>query len=100
HIKAGKNVICQSGNGLIVGGIIQAGDRVTARTIGNAMSTQTQIEVGVNPELRNELIELRGRLQTLKDNEDKSEKALNLLNQKAATGKLEPSKMEMRKKLD
>ena len=100
HIKAGKNVICQSGNGLIVGGIIQAGDRVTARTIGNAMSTQTQIEVGVNPELRNELIELRGRLQTLKDNEDKSEKALNLLNQKAAAGKLEPSKMEMRKKLD
>ncbi|MEC0240505.1 FapA family protein [Paenibacillus dokdonensis] len=100
NIRAGKNVICNGTKGLIVGGSIQAGERVTARTIGNSMSTMTSIEVGVQPELRNELNELRVQTKQLKDALDKTEKALHLLNQLASTGQLTPDKVALRVKLN
>ncbi len=99
-IRAGKAVNCVGSKGLIVGGIIQAGERVKARTIGNSMSTATVIEVGVLPELRNELIQLRGQLKVQMENLDKTEKALTLLDQLAAAGQLGPDKVAMRIKLN
>ncbi|WP_054028961.1 DUF342 domain-containing protein [Bacillus sp. FJAT-28004] len=99
HVKAGKNVICSGAKGLIVGGLVQAGDLVSARTIGNSMSTATTIEVGVNPEYRSELQELRTRLKQNMDNLDKTDKALVILNQLAVTGKLTPDKLALRVKL-
>ncbi|CAG7623773.1 DUF342 domain-containing protein [Paenibacillus allorhizosphaerae] len=100
HIRSGKNVICKGTKGLIVGGMIQAGEYVASRTIGNSMSTITVIEVGVLPELRNELQQLRVTLKSLSDNMDKTEKALTLLDQLAAAGQLGPDKVAMRIKLN
>lgn len=88
NIRAGRDVICNGSKGLIVGGIVQSGERVVARTIGNTMSTATVIEVGVVPELRNEINELRQELRQLLENEDKTSKALYLLNQLATNGQL------------
>ncbi|MEW9697695.1 DUF342 domain-containing protein [Paenibacillus sp. SI8] len=99
-IRVGKAVNCNGSKGLIVGGTIQAGERVTARTIGNSMSTTTNIEVGVLPELRNEMILLRGQLKVHMENMDKTDKALTLLDQLAATGQLSPDKLAMRIKLN
>lgn len=99
NIRAGRDVICSGTKGLIVGGSIQAGERVQARTIGNSMSTTTSIEVGVLPELRNELVELRQQVKDIMANLDKSDKALTLLDQLASLGKLSPDKAEMRAKL-
>jgi uncharacterized protein len=98
-IRAGHAVDCKGPKGLIVGGSIQAGERVTARTIGNSMATVTVIEVGVLPELRNELMHLRGQLKVHSENTDKSDKALSLLDQLAAAGQLTPDKVAMRLKL-
>ncbi|WP_145134909.1 DUF342 domain-containing protein [Paenibacillus sp. Y412MC10] len=100
NIRAGRNVLCNATKGLIVGGVIQAGERVIARTIGNSMSTMTTIEVGVLPELRNELSELRGKIRQLVEAQDKTDKALYLLNQLAASGQLPPDKMALRLKLN
>jgi uncharacterized protein (DUF342 family) len=99
-IRAGRNVICNGPKGLIVGGIVQAGEKVTSRTIGNSMSTVTVIEVGVLPELRNELIQLRTQLKTHMENMDKTEKALAILDQLAAAGQLNQEKLAMRIKLN
>lgn len=99
NIRAGKDVICSGAKGLIVGGVIQAGERVVARIIGNPMSTTTSIEVGVLPELRNELQELRQSVKDIIANMDKADKALNLLDQLASMGRLTPDKVEMRSKL-
>lgn len=55
NIRAGRDVLCSGAKGLIVGGSVQAGEKVIARIIGNPMSTTTSIEVGALPELRNEL---------------------------------------------
>ncbi|MGW8956149.1 DUF342 domain-containing protein [Paenibacillus sp. NPDC055715] len=99
RIKASKNVLCGGVKGLIVGGSVQAGEKVAARTIGNTMSTATIVEVGVLPELRDELTELRARLKQQTDSQDKTNKALTILDQLAAAGQLAPEKMAMRIKL-
>jgi uncharacterized protein (DUF342 family) len=98
-VRAGRSVNCNGTKGLIVGGTIQAGERVAARTIGNSMSTTTVVEVGVLPELRNEMIELRNQLRQHMENMDKTDKALMLLDQLAAAGQLSPDKVLMRIKL-
>jgi uncharacterized protein len=100
NIRAGRDVLCNGSKGLIVGGIVQAGERVVARTIGNTMSTATAIEVGVVPELRNEINDLRQELRQLLENEDKTNKALYLLNQLANNGQLAPDKVALRVKLN
>jgi uncharacterized protein (DUF342 family) len=98
-IRAGRNVICQGVKGLIVGGTVQAGEKVVARTIGNSMATNTIIEVGVLPELRNELLQLRSQLKVHMETMEKTEKALHLLDQMAAAGLLSPDKLAMKIKL-
>lgn len=98
-IKAGRNVICSDFKGLIVGGKIQAREKVSARTIGNSVSTATVIEVGILPELRNELLELRQKLSKTEDNVAKAEQALELLDQLTVQNKLTPDKIRMRIKL-
>ncbi|AFH64209.1 DUF342 domain-containing protein [Paenibacillus caseinilyticus] len=100
QVRAGRQVVCMGSKGLIVGGMIQAGERVAARTIGNSMSTPTSLEVGVLPELRNELQQLRSQLKVYMENLDKTDKALSLLDQLAAAGQLSPDKMSMRIKLN
>lgn len=100
NVRAGKSVECMGAKGLIVGGIVQAGDRVVARTIGNSMHTATTVEVGVKPELRAELQELRQNIRVLTENLDKTKKALVLLDQMAATGQLTADKIAMRSKLN
>src|SRR5690606_12130152 len=70
------------------------------RTIGNSLSTATVIEVGVHPDLRNELFELRSKLKTVEDHLTKTEKALELLDHMALTGSLSADKLRMRIKLN
>ncbi|URN93434.1 MAG: FapA family protein [Candidatus Pristimantibacillus lignocellulolyticus] len=98
-VRAGHSVECNSSKGLIVGGTIQAGEGVSARTIGNSMSTNTIIEVGVNPTLREEQVELRHAMKEHAENLDRTEKALVILDQMAASGKLTPDRFAMRQKL-
>jgi len=98
-VKAGQKVICDSSKGLIVGGVIQAGDGVSAKTIGNAMSTSTTIEVGVHPEHRDEQVNIRASIKEQSENLDRTEKALVILDQLAAAGKLTPDRLAMRQKL-
>ncbi len=99
NVRAGRNVVCMGSKGLVVGGVVQAGDRVTARMIGNAMSTATVVEVGVRPELRQELNELRSRIRTMTESLDKADKALAMLNQMAAAGQLTSDRLAMRIKV-
>lgn len=98
-VRAGHSVECSSSKGLIVGGTIQAGEGVSARTIGNSMSTNTVIEVGVNPTLREEQVQLRHGMKEYTENLDRTEKALVILDQMAAAGKLTPDRLAMRQKL-
>jgi len=99
QVRAGRNVICQGSKGLIVGGVIQAGEQIVARTVGNAMATPTVLEAGVLPELRQELNDARAKWREARENLDKTGKALQILDQMAAVGNLSPDRMAMRMRL-
>lgn len=99
-VQSGRTVDCTRSKGLIVGGRIQAGEAVIARNIGNSLSMPTVVEVGVPPEIRNELSECKEHLIELSEQSDKTKKALDLLNQMAAQGQLPQDKLMMRVKLN
>lgn len=98
-VKAGKSVICKGSKGLIVGGETQAREKVVAQHIGNTVSMPTTLEIGVAPELREELAKLRDRIKEITDSKDKIDKALLILEPLAKAGQLSPEKNEMRIKL-
>jgi len=49
RVSAGTEVRVEGRKGLIVGGYVQAGQKVTAKSIGASMGASTIVEVGVNP---------------------------------------------------
>jgi uncharacterized protein (DUF342 family) len=73
YIKAGECVKVSDRRAIIVGGTIQAGREVEAKVIGSQLATQTIVEVGVNPHLRDEY-------QTLNRAKDEKKRAMDILN--------------------
>ncbi|MDI6736556.1 MAG: FapA family protein [bacterium] len=59
NVDAGGNVIVLEGKkGVIIGGRIRAGGEVNAKNIGSISEILTEIEVGIDPSLRQELLAL------------------------------------------
>lgn len=54
RVSAGRAVRAEGRKGAIVGGQIQARDEIAARVIGSPLATQTVLEVGTDPVLREE----------------------------------------------
>lgn len=73
YIKAGESVKVSDRKALIVGGTIQAGREIEAKVIGSQLATQTIVEVGVNPHLRDEY-------QMLNRAKDEKKKTMDILN--------------------
>lgn len=48
-VSAGTDVRVDGRRGVILGGYVQAGNSIAAKTIGGSMSTATTVEVGVDP---------------------------------------------------
>ncbi|OEF98787.1 hypothetical protein BHF68_02910 [Desulfuribacillus alkaliarsenatis] len=99
-VSAGNNIILDGTKALIVGGVLRAGEEVSAKVIGNSMATPTEIEVGVHPELRTELSEIKDKLKEIATNLEKTEQALELLNKMKAIGKMTEEKEAMREKIE
>ena len=53
-VSAGTEVTVTGKHGFITGGHVQADSKVEAKTLGATMGSQTIVEVGANPELKNE----------------------------------------------
>lgn len=73
YIKAGESIKVSDRKAIIVGGTIQAGREVEAKVIGSQLATQTIVEVGVNPYLRDEY-------QMLNRAKDEKRKTMDILN--------------------
>lgn len=78
-INAGKRVIVQGRRGLISGGRIVAGEEIVAKTAGTQMATNTELEVGVNPVMREEYKLIRKEIKQLELSLDQTQKALTIL---------------------
>lgn len=60
---AGSRVIVEGKRGLIRGGRISAGEVIRAVTVGNKSGIVTDLEVAVNPFLKDELVSLREKIK-------------------------------------
>lgn len=99
EVRAGKTIFCNSEKGLIVGGVVLAGESVVARNIGNPTSTPTTVEVGIMPETREQWTELRQQLKERTESKTKTEQVIQLLGQIVrTTGTLPPDKRELYEK--
>jgi len=66
RVVAKRKVVVGGENGLILGGEIRASDDIMAATIGSKFATETVLEVGVDPNIYEELRCLEVRLEKLK----------------------------------
>ncbi|SHI68444.1 DUF342 domain-containing protein [Propionispora hippei] len=79
RVSAGKKVVVEGRRGLITGGTISAGEEIRAQNVGNLMAVPTELEVGVNPTLREEYQKLRTEIRKVEVSLDQTQKALTIL---------------------
>lgn len=79
HVYAKGSIQVGGRKGVIVGGVTGAGTDITAKIVGSNFSTNTELEAGVNPELREKYNETVKNLEEAKKNLDKTQKAFTLL---------------------
>lgn len=95
-VKCGNSIILGGRKGLLVGGTARVGKSVEVKYLGNQMFTQTIVEVGFDPHLRERLKLLKTELVKMEEGLAKANQAIALLNKiKAATGELSPDKREL-----
>jgi hypothetical protein len=97
NVDAGGKVIVKGGRGAILGGKIRAGEEVNANDIGSWTEVQTDVEVGVDPEVREEILSLEKEIEEGKKKFNELKLGIKtLLEQKErGGGKLPPEKEEL-----
>lgn len=86
RVSAGTEVKVEGRKGIIVGGYVQAGQKVTAKVIGASMGAATILEVGVNPLIKTQYSRMQkliaDQVKTIKN----AEVILNTFKQKLNKG--------------
>ena len=59
NVSAGDEIVVEGKKGFVTGGHVQAGNKVKVKTLGAEMGAPTIVEVGVNPKLKEEYIQLQ-----------------------------------------
>lgn len=98
-ITAGKSVNVTGKKGLLVGGHCCVGESITARIIGSNLGTFTNLEIGVNPELRKKYNAIVEEMKKTSNDIDKAVKAINLLKKISSKQNLSTDKKAMLMKL-
>jgi len=97
-VKSGGKINVAGKKGLIVGGTVQAGTEISAYIIGSPMSTVTNVEVGIDPELRQEYSFLLKQIQELEEQYKKAEQVLRLFERMKDYTFTDPTKIEVKRK--
>lgn len=97
-ISAGKKIIVEGRRGVIAGGTVAAGEEIRAKVAGTHMATNTELEVGVNPVLREEYHYNRKEIKKVETSLEQALKALAIL-KSMDQAKMPQDKREMMLKL-
>lgn len=97
-ISAGKSIKVLGKRGMVVGGEMAAGELIDVRTAGNAMSTTTTLEVGVNPLLRKKIRTNKEALRKAEQSLSDAKKALAILKE-IPRESMSPDRQEMMMRL-
>ncbi|MDQ2085866.1 FapA family protein [Herbivorax sp. ANBcel31] len=95
NIKCGNKLELSGKKGLLVGGTCKVGKEISVKVIGSYMSTPTDIEVGIDPSLKERYKELRSEIQTIEEDIKKADQAVTILKKFEAAGKLTPEKQQI-----
>ena len=79
NVICGKKLEANGRKGLLVGGHFKVGEEIKAKVVGSPMATITELEVGINPDMRKKYEEIKNELNQVTDNLDKTTKAVDLL---------------------
>jgi uncharacterized protein len=78
-VRSGGKVVTSGRKGVIIGGQIRARDSISARIVGSALATPTEVEVGTDPTLKEELAAINAKLAELDINIKKAYQAISIL---------------------
>ena len=95
HVVCGKKLEASGRKGLLVGGNFKVSDEIKAKVIGSPMATITEIEVGLNPELRKRYDILKQEHKGNVDNLEKVSQAVDLLTKISQKSELAFDKKEL-----
>ncbi len=100
-VDAGGRIICTGRRAKIVGGLIRAGDEVNARFLGSDTFTKTEVSVGINPKVLQQITDMKSMISEDSNELEKINLDLNTLNvqKNNSGGKLPPDKDELYNKL-
>ncbi|MCD5410138.1 MAG: FapA family protein [Clostridiales bacterium] len=79
----------------IAGGRLRAGKSIRAAIIGSSMGTITKLEVGIDPEMRDQHAELSDEIIKIEKKTKELTKTIKLLNKALKAGRLPASKKEL-----
>jgi len=95
NVKCGNKLELAGRKGLLVGGSCKVGKEIVSKIIGSHMATVTDIEVGVDPSLRERYKALKEELNTMESDLKKAEQAITILKKLEMAGALTPEKHEI-----
>jgi len=98
NIKAGKHIIVESGTGKISGGYTLATNLIEAEILGSEMGVRTICEVGVLPDLNEELIKLEQKIALDMENLRKLNSIIKGIQNLKDKGKIDKARLEYYKK--
>lgn len=79
QVICGKKLEASGRKGLLVGGTFKVGEEIKAKVIGSPMATITELEVGINPDMRKKYEDIKSELKQITENLDRTTKAVDLL---------------------
>lgn len=95
HVMAGGEVHVQGKKAMITGGNISAAKEVSAKVLGSPMATTTTIEVGIDPELKEHIMEVRKEIHDLQESLRKIDPVVEASMKKLRQGvRIAPEQME------
>lgn len=86
NISAKDEIYVNGSKGFISGGEARAGKKISVKTAGSTMGTQTTLEVGVDPAIVEEFHVLSEKVSRLIEDKEKLDKIVSLLKNKQAEG--------------
>lgn len=95
NIKCGNKLELSGRKGLLVGGSCKVGKEIIAKVIGSHMATVTDIEVGVDPTIRERYKATKDEIANMEADLKKAEQAITILKKLEMAGGLSSEKQEI-----
>ncbi|HOM02084.1 MAG TPA: FapA family protein [Acetivibrio sp.] len=95
NVKCGNKLELSGKKGLLIGGKCKVGKEVSAKVIGSYLATHTDVEVGIDPQIKERYKEIRDEIHKIEEDLVKAEQAITILKKIEAAGKMTPEKQEL-----